>query len=184
MAKDQGDAGTGSGQVDAQDVQRGTELIQLASESLGGLGIGFAVGGPIGGAAGAATLLVTRVLALVGHQIRNQFGPREEIRIGGALGVAVERISERLDAGETPRDDGLFEPGADPQGLLEGTLRAAASSYEERKIPFIGRFYASLVFDRSVSPATAVATQHRGDTRHQLRVMNRLNHVVFVRTPV
>jgi hypothetical protein len=154
-----------------KDVARGSELVKLGAETLSGLGIGLVVGGPIGAAAGAATPIVTRVLALVGHQIRDQFGPREEIRIGGALGVALERIRERLDAGQKPRDDGLFEPGADPEGLLEGTLRAAAGSYEEKKIPYIGAFYASLAFDKSVSPASA---------QMFIRLLDRLSYRQFV----
>lgn len=75
----------------------------------------------------------------------------EEVRIGSALYVALERFKERRDAGEEPRQDGLFDPGSDPRGALEGTLLAAARSYDEKKVPFIGAFYASFAFDEEIS---------------------------------
>jgi hypothetical protein len=81
--------------------------------------------------------------------------PREEQRIGGALAVAVGRIEERLTEGDQPRSDGLFDPGADPDGLLEGSLLTAARSYDQKKVPYIGAFYASLVFEEEVSAPTA-----------------------------
>jgi hypothetical protein len=75
----------------------------------------------------------------------------EEVRIGTALYVALERFKEREQDGDEPRADGMFEPGADPRGALEGVLLAAARSYDEKKVPFIGAFYASFVFDEEVS---------------------------------
>ncbi len=76
---------------------------------------------------------------------------REEVRIGTALYVALERIEERKRRGEEPRADGLFEPGGDPRGALEGTLLTAARSYDELKVPYIGAFYSSFVFADDVS---------------------------------
>jgi len=35
--------------------------------------------------------------------------------------------------------------------MLEGTLLLAARSYDEKKVPFIGAFYASFVFDGAIS---------------------------------
>lgn len=38
---------------------------------------------------------------------------------------------------------------------MEGTLRSAARSYDEKKVSFIGAFYASFVFDEEMSINTA-----------------------------
>jgi hypothetical protein len=45
-------------------------------------------------------------------------------------------------------------PSSDPRGLLEGTLRWAARSCDEKKVPFIGAFYASFVFEEDVNVST------------------------------
>jgi hypothetical protein len=95
---------------------------------------------------------VATALAWVGRAIKTRLlSHNEEARIGTALYVALERWREREEAGETPRQDGLFEPGADPRGALEGVLLSAARSYDELKVPFIGAFYASFVFEEKIS---------------------------------
>src|SRR6476659_4621431 len=148
-------------ETDADDgnLSRGNELVGLGDESLSAVAGATAgsVRGPPGTLAGAAAgPALTRVLRWAGKEIRNRvLSPNEERRIGGALGVALDRIQERLDAGEEPRTAGLFDPGSDPNGLLEGSMLTAARSYEEQKVPYIGAFYANLVFDESVSAVTA-----------------------------
>jgi hypothetical protein len=97
-----------------------------------------------------------RFLGKAGRAIqRRLLSPNEEVRVGGALAVAAARVEERREAGENPREDGLYEPDADPRGLLEGTLMAAARSYDELKVPYIGAFYASFVFEEDVDVDTA-----------------------------
>jgi hypothetical protein len=44
---------------------------------------------------------------------------------------------------------------SDGEQLLEGVLLKARDEYEEKKLPYLGRFYANLVFTPTVSPATA-----------------------------
>ena len=103
-------------------------------------------------AGGLATPVLGRLLGSAGRAIQRRLLTRnEEVRIGGALAVALGRIKEREAAGEKPRTDGLFDPGSDPRGMLEGTLLLAARSYDEKKVPFIGAFYASFVFDGAIS---------------------------------
>lgn len=101
------------------------------------------VGGPVG-------VVVSRVVRRIGIEVRaRQIGPRQEERIGGVLLVAAAEINRRLEAGELPREDGFFveETGRSPgDELLEGVVLAAADAYEELKVPFIGRLYASLTF--------------------------------------
>ena len=62
------------------------------------------------GAEQSVAVGVTRGMKRVVDEIRERVvGPRRVVRVGAALPVAGARISERLDAGEDPRDDGLFD---------------------------------------------------------------------------
>ena len=140
---------------DKEPVESGKELVELGADGLAGLAGGAAGAflGPVGAIAGGfATPILGRLLGSAGQAVQRRLLTRnEEIRIGGALAVALARIKEREAAGEAPRDDGLFEPGSDPRGMLEGSLLLAARSYDEKKVPFIGAFYASFVFDGTAS---------------------------------
>lgn len=144
---------------DKTEVESGRELVQLGAETLGGAA-GAAAGaflGPVGAIAGAAGgPALVRVLGKAGRAVqRRLLSPNEEVRVGGALAVAVARIEERQAAGEVPRHDGLFDPDTDPRGVLEGTLMSAARSYDELKVPYIGAFYASFAFQEDVDVNTA-----------------------------
>lgn len=140
---------------DGESVESGRELVELGADGLAGLAGGAAGAflGPVGAVAGGlATPVLGRLLGSAGRAIQRRLLTRnEEVRIGGALAVALGRIKEREAAGEKPRTDGLFDPGSDPRGMLEGTLLLAARSYDEKKVPFIGAFYASFVFDGAIS---------------------------------
>ena len=140
---------------DAVDVKSGRELVQLGADTLASAAGGAAGAflGPVGAVAGAAgTPALVRLLGSAGRAIQGRLLTRnEEVRIGGALAVALARIEEREAAGEQPRKDGLSDPGTDPRGVLEGTLLSAARSYDQKKVPFIGAFYASFVFEEKVS---------------------------------
>lgn len=130
------------------------------------MGLTFGPPGALAGAAAGPAL--TRALRWVGGEIRTRLvSSNEEARIGTALVIAMGRIEERRGAGEEPRQDGLFAPGADPEGLLEGTLLSAARSYDQKKVPFIGAFYASFVFAADVSTLTA---------HYLLRLLDRLTY--------
>jgi hypothetical protein len=70
------------------------------------------------------------------------------------LAVAAETIATRLEAGDAPRADDFFDtnPAGRPaaEEVLEGVLQAAGEAFEERKVPFLGKLYASVAFDVSV----------------------------------
>jgi hypothetical protein len=140
------------------DVERATELIEGGAD-LAGASIGAAVGligGPelvVGGA--AVGVVASRAFRRMGSELQQRvLAPRQRVRVGAALAVAAEMISTRLDAGEVPRSDGFFEassagrPAAEE--VLEGVLQAAGEAFEERKVPFLGKLYASVAFDPSV----------------------------------
>lgn len=117
------------------------------------------IGGPVaalaGGAAGAA---LGDVLANAGVEFCDRvLGHQQAGRAAGALAVAVVEIDRRLAAGDAPRRDFINDDddSSDAAEVLEGTLLAAANAYEQRKIEYIGTFYANLAFEPHVSPQLA-----------------------------
>lgn len=136
-----------------------SEFIETASAiggALAGTAVTFVAGPWAGSASGE---LVARVLLRVGSEIEHRWlGPRQERRIGEAAQAAFDEIGAQLDAGREVRRDGFFDP-AMPDGespadeLFEGVLRTAADEWEQRKVPYVGRIFAGLSFDPSVSPA-------------------------------
>jgi hypothetical protein len=163
---------------DQASSRTGMELVQLGAETAAGAigaGAGLLLGPPgaVGGAVGGPALV--RLIARAGRSVRNRLiSSSEEERIGTALYIAVERFKQREAEGETPREDGLFDPGEDPRGMLEGTLLAAAKSYDELKVPYVGAFYASFAFEREVDVDTAHFLLALWDrlTYHQLVVLS------------
>lgn len=80
---------------------------------------------------------------------------RQGARAANAFAVATVEIDRRLAAGDTPRRDFVEGAHDDASEVLEGTLLMAANAHEQRKIEYIGRFYANLAFDPTISPSFA-----------------------------
>ncbi len=150
---------------DAERTELTIELIEGGSE-IAGASVGAAVGligGPPGIVAGAsAGVLLTKAFKRIGSDLHQRFlAPREEIRIGGAAAVAASVIAATIEAGELrPREDGFFDENENgdrsaAEEILEGVLLKARDAYEEKKIPFLGRLYASIAFFREISPGMA-----------------------------
>lgn len=115
------------------------------------------VGGPLGALGGAVLgVAVNRVARAVAVR----FSDLERERMGATIGLIVEESQKRNDQGERLRDDGFFEEAdglrAEGEEVLEGVLRQAAATYEQRKLPFLAHLYASAVYDEAISGATAV----------------------------
>ncbi len=151
-----------------------------------GAAIGL-IGGPVlaiaGGAAGQA---IGDTLASAGVEFYDRtLGRRQAARAAGALAVATVEINRRLEAGDMPRQD-FIAAGDDDESeaaeVLEGTLLAAANAYEQRKVPYIGTFYANLAFDPSVSASFANLLLQLLDrlTFGQLRVMATLGDQTYL----
>ncbi len=120
--------------------------VELAG-ALVGAGIGL-VAGPIGAVAGAGLGIVAKRAAKI---VMRRFEDRERARAGAALLLIQADTREREARGDAPRQDGFFdetgELRSDAEELLEGVLRQAASSYEERKVPLLARLYSSAAHD-------------------------------------
>lgn len=136
--------------------------------ALGGVG-GTAVAGPLVGA--AVGVAVKRAVAAVGRA----FSRREEERVGAALLTIEADTRARHERGERPRDDGFFDErgGLRPEAeeLLEGVLRLAAASYEERKVPLLAHLFSSVAHDDSVRSEDAL---------HLVRLASELTYRQFV----
>lgn len=136
----------------SQAIASGSDLVGATT----GAALG-AFAGPVGAVAGgAAGVVVTRALVATGNAVAKRFAPdhRESMRLGAAWTVASNEISARLMAGEEPRTDELVlvDPrlGRSPaEEILEGVLRHAVDSYEEKKVPFLGHLFAQAAFDES-----------------------------------
>ena len=82
------------------------------------------------------------------------------MRIGAALAFAATKISERLTAGDTVRDDGFFEFADDerPAGdeIAEAVVLAAQrESVGNGKCALYGNLLAAVTFDESISRGEA-----------------------------
>jgi uncharacterized protein YbjQ (UPF0145 family) len=136
-------------------IRRGAQIVGGTAGAAIGL-IGTPAAALAGGAAGAA---LGEVLASAGIELYERLlGPRQAARAAGALAVAAVRIEERLEAGEQPRSDFVDESGAhtpDAEEILEGTLLTAANAHEQRKVQYLGNFYANLAFAPRISPGYA-----------------------------
>ena len=158
-----------------EESDRAAELIGAGSELVGataGGALGL-IGGPAGVAAGAAGgVVVTRVLKHIGAEVQQRWlGPRQRVRAGAAFASAIAEIGRRIDAGERLREDGFFDEGrsgrSSAEEILEGVLLHASQEYEERKVQYLGRLYASLAFRGDVGAAAA---------NYLLRLANRLTY--------
>lgn len=168
----------------SEDSDRVKAFIEGGGQVVGGVA-GAAVGllgGPVaalaGGGAGAA---VGTVLARAGVEFYDRhLARRQSERAAGALAVATVEINERLADGEVPRDDFVQDTSdeSDAAEVLEGTLLTAANSFEQRKVPYIGKFYANLSFSPEVSASFANLLLKLLDrlTYGQLRVLATLGN--------
>ena len=96
------------------EVKNIKSLVKAGSEITGprmGAAIGFLLGGPTGAAIGStSSQLLQKGMIEVGSDIAERFlSEREKIRIGGITIYAVNKIQNKLAAGEILRDDCFFE---------------------------------------------------------------------------
>jgi hypothetical protein len=154
---------TGSSLADVAEEKRAeaSEIVETVSAvggALAGTAVTLVAGPFVGSASGEA---VARVLLRVGHEVEQRFlAPRQERRIGEAFQAATEAAQKALEAGEEIRSDGFFDEArsdepSPAEELLEGVLRTAADEWEHRKVPYIGRMFATVSFDSSISPSDA-----------------------------
>jgi hypothetical protein len=138
--------------------ERARGLMETGADNAGaatGGALGL-IGGPVGVAAGSfGGVVVARALRKIGADLSERLSGRQRDRVGATYSVLGADIALRLERGNAPRSDGFLDTSgyhrSGAESLLEGTLLAAANEYEERKVPFLGHFYANLIF----SPVSA-----------------------------
>jgi hypothetical protein len=145
---------------------------ELAGASVGGA-IGFLAAGPAGAAgAGAAGVLIAKgAKYLLGDLVNRQMSHQETKRIGATAAIALVTIREKIQKGESPRNDGFFGGDADKRSsaneIFEGVLQKSKSEYEEKKLKFLGKFFANLAF----APAVTL-----GEANHYLNILDNLTY--------
>jgi hypothetical protein len=130
----------------------GADLIGAVAGGAFGL-----IGGPVGALGGAAlgVAIQRATKAAIARMSR-----AEQRRVAETIEQIADDRQLRADAGESLRDDGFFDdregdrPAAEE--LLEGVLRFAAETYEERKLPLLGHLYDGVAHDESIPPADAL----------------------------
>lgn len=138
-----------------EDEERGDHTVRDITvgsvAGMAGVAFGSLVAGPVGafGAAIAAPIVQGAGLRLV-EWVRS----RQVARVATVIDLADARVSERLKAGDRPRDDGFL--GMDPaHDFAESVLTAAEREYEKKKLPLLAELTASVVFRDDIDGPTA-----------------------------
>lgn len=132
-----------------------------AAGAVASAAVGTAVAGPAGVVGGALLgSMIDHAFTKIGEEIsKRSLGPAENKRVGSVLNQAEIIVSERMSRGDELRVDGFVESGSDDrpasEELLEGFLLSAQKEYEEKKLPYLSRLYANLLFAPEVSRPTA-----------------------------
>jgi len=138
---------------DAEDPPASTSLevaVRKGSQLAGALiGAGVGIFNPLAGA--AVGFAATEALQRLGVEVISRVGDRAAVRAGAAVALIAQDADRRETTGQAPRADGFFDPDGDLRApsdeLMEGVLRRAAETYEERKLPYISYIYTSVAYD-------------------------------------
>lgn len=124
---------------------------------------GVAVGGTIGliiGPAGAILggALGTAITIGVKEFISRQLSNRQEVRIAASTAFILMGVKNRIENGETIRNDSFFQQNGNrssAQELFEGVLIKCKEEYQEKKIQYVTKIFEKTIFDKNISPETA-----------------------------
>lgn len=153
-----------------------TRRLLRSGANLAAPGVGTAgafVGGPAGLLGGFLLgAAAEQALLRVGAEFEQRhLGPREKARVAGTLYFALSEVKDRLEEGDTPRQDDFFKSEdivrARADELLEAILSSARSDHEEQKAQHMGALYASFVFDASIT---------RGDANYLIGIATQLTY--------
>ena len=144
----------------AEENDRLQQLINYGTEIAGGAAgaaLGFFIGGPVGaviGGAGGPAAAIT--LRNIGQEIlERHLGSREKVRVGAAFTIAAADICQRIESGESLREDGFFDEKqtgrSDAEEVAESVLLKAQREPEEKKIEYMGYLLASIAFNPQIS---------------------------------
>ena len=129
----------------------------IGSGISGTLSLFSAVDPFVGFLAGPAGVIVSGTLKGIGKDIKErQLSPREDFRVGKVLAIAALEIHQRLEKGESLRDDGFFDKKpsgsrSDAEEIAEAIMLKCQREPQEKKIPYMGHLKASIAFDPNIS---------------------------------
>ena len=138
-------------------IKAGTDYISAVANSSVGAFIGGAIAGPGGVALGACVgTAAQKVLEYLGKEIQKRvYSPSEAKKVGTVYALASKFIEEKLNSEHKLREDDFFDEKKNDRSsaeeILEGTIFAAQREYEERKIPYLAKMYANIVFTTEIS---------------------------------
>ncbi|MCY4140472.1 MAG: hypothetical protein OXF56_19675 [Rhodobacteraceae bacterium] len=132
------------------------EGVEITGGAAGGA-LGVISGDPaLAGVLGAAGVAAGNALRQVGNEIADRvLGPRERKRLGAVVSVIAKDIHARALRGETVRNDRFFSESpntrSDAEEVAESVLLKCQREPEEKKIQYMGHFFANVAFDPHVS---------------------------------
>lgn len=132
--------------------RRGVEALGVG---LGGLSAAH-IGDP---AVAVVPSVATGLIAgALGDFLARKLSRAERRRVDFVAAEASRRIGDALDSGAKLRADGFFDADEDgrtrAEEIAEAVLMAAQRSYEEKKLPHIGRMLAAAAFAENVDSST------------------------------
>ena len=120
------------------------ESVKTTASAIAGSIVEAVTGGVTLGAAGA---VVGKVVGDVGERFLSK---KEKNRIANAEDSAKSLIKTRLDSGEQLRNDDFFQTDQNlAEEVFEGVLLTAKNTWEEKKVPYLGYFFANIAFDET-----------------------------------
>lgn len=138
-------------------IQTGVDYLASTANSTVGALIGGAILGPAGAALGAiAGTTVQKVLETIGNEIQKRaLSTLEAKKVGTAYSLTQKFIEEKLNNKRKIRNDDFFQNKVNDRSpaeeILEGTILVAQREFEERKIVYISKMYANIIFSPEIS---------------------------------
>ena len=138
-------------------IDEGAEIVGGA----GGAALGLLSGDPLlTSALGGVGAVAASALRHVGHEFVDRFlGPRERKRVGAVLAVIAQDIHAQRTRGAEFRTDGFFDAGSggrrDADEVAESVLLKCQREPEEKKVPYMGHFFAHVAFRPDISALMA-----------------------------
>ncbi|MYE11810.1 MAG: hypothetical protein F4X99_09115 [Gammaproteobacteria bacterium] len=138
-------------------VDEGAQIVGGASGPALGLLSGDPALGVVLGGTGAAA---ASALRHIGQEFVDRFlGPRERKRVGAVIAVIADDLHAKLSSDEPLRDDAFFDPGlrgrSDGDEVAESVLLKCQREPEEKKVPYMGHFFANVAFRPDISALMA-----------------------------
>ena len=144
-------------QVEERNItERFDDYAEIVGSGIGGV-LGFLAGDMMAAAFGsAAGPVVARILKNIGQEFsKRQLSPQEDYRVGKVLAIAALEIHQRIENGESLRNDGFFDKKpigrSDAEEVAEAITLKCQREPQEKKILYMGFLKASLGFDSDIS---------------------------------